>query len=165
MLPDTTSNSPLAVQAPTQVAGPGGTTFQASVSVMIAGHPFTLDGSLDVKGIVVEYHAPFDKAVNLGTITSVATEIGNALGFSDLATDLTTTQQSIFGGGGPLASLALAIEQIQIRITDLVINQATSTYGIGLALDFTGLNPPPTLFNITLLSVGFKVTKTKTTTP
>ena len=60
-----------------------------------------------------------------------------------------------------LAHLLVAHELLNasVRITDLVINTATSTYGFGMALDFTA--DPPTLFGIALDSIGFKVTKTR----
>jgi hypothetical protein len=52
-----------------------------------------------------------------------------------------------------------AVLSASVRITDLEINTQSSTYGVGLALDFTTSSPQPSLFGITLISLGFKVTR------
>ena len=137
----------------------GTTTFEASMTVNIAGEIFTLKGTLDNAAIVVEYHAEFHKAVSLGSIETIATEIGNALNFPELGNLVKETHTQI-GGLPVVGGIVNSIDTATIRITDLVINTATKTYGVGLALDFTTSEPPlPTLFGITLVSLGFHVTK------
>ena len=42
-----------------------------------------------------------------------------------------------------LGGIVNAFETATVRITDLVINTATKTYGVGLALDFTHLHAAP----------------------
>ncbi len=142
----------------------GTTTINASMTVNIAGEIFTLAGKLDNANIVVEYHAPFDKAVSLGSIDTIATELGNALNFPELGTLVTQTHTEtknlpVLGG------IVGAFETATVRITDLVINTATKTYGVGLALDFTTSTPLPQLFGITLVSLGFSVTKVNANQP
>lgn len=142
----------------------GTTTINASMTVNIAGEIFTLAGKLDNANIVVEYHAPFDKAVSLGSIDTIATELGNALHFPELGTLVTQTHTEtknlpVLGG------IVGAFETATVRITDLVINTATKTYGVGLALDFTTSTPLPQLFGITLVSLGFSVTKVNANQP
>ena len=75
----------------------GTTTFEASMTVNIAGEIFTLKGTLDNAAIVVEYHAEFDKAVSLGSIDTIATEIGNALNFPELGNLVKETHTQIGG--------------------------------------------------------------------
>lgn len=156
------------VVVPNAVAGVAGaapgatTTIAASMTVNIAGEIFTLAGKLDNANIVVEYHAPFDTAVSLGSIDTIATEIGNALHFPELGTLVTTTHNDI-GQLPVVGGIVNAIETATVRITDLVINTSTKTYGVGLALDFTTSTPLPTLFGITLVSLGFSVTKVNAT--
>ena len=59
-----------------------------------------------------------------------------------------------------LQHLLDSITSASIRITDIVINTVTNTYGVGIALDVTTSNPPlPSLFGVTLVSLGFNVTK------
>jgi hypothetical protein len=65
----------------------------------------------------------------------------------------------------PVAGPAIAdLLNASVRITDLVINTATQTYGVGIALDFSA-NPPMLLNTIELDSIGFKVTRSKTAPP
>ena len=59
----------------------------------------------------------------------------------------------------PVTDLVTEVLNASVRITDLVINTATETYGIGVALDFSA--DPPTLLGIQLDSIGFKVTRSK----
>ena len=117
----------------------GTTTFEASMTVNIAGEIFTLKGKLDNAAIVVEYHAEFDKAVSLGSIETIATEIGNALNFPELGNLVNETHTQI-GELPVVGGIVNSIDTATIRITDLVINTATKTYGVGLALDFTTSN-------------------------
>jgi hypothetical protein len=147
-----------AVQRANLTPAAGTTTIDASMTVNIAGEIFTLKGTMDNAAIVVEYHAGFDKAVSLGSIDTIATEIGNALHFPELGTLVTDTHNQI-GQLPVVGGIVNAIETATVRITDLVINTSTKTYGVGLALDFTTSNPLPTLFGITLVSLGFNVTK------
>jgi hypothetical protein len=134
------------------------TNFAASMTVTIAGEVFTLKGKLDTHNIVVEYHESFDKAVSLGTIATIADEIGKALHFDDLGGTIRTTHDTI-AGLPVVGEIGDALLTATIRITDIVINTSTKTYGVGLALDFTSSDPLPTLFGITLVSLGFSVTK------
>jgi hypothetical protein len=134
------------------------TNFAASMTVNIAGEVFTLKGKLDTHNIVVEYHEPFDKAISLGTIETIADEIGAALHFDELGSVIRTAHEDI-GKLPVVGEIGDILFHATIRITDIVINTSTKTYGVGLALDFTSANPLPTLFGITLMSLGFSVTK------
>jgi hypothetical protein len=136
------------------------TNIGASLTINIAGELFTLTGKFDSNDVVVEYHQPFDKAVSLGTIASIAHEIAKALSVPELETAITTTHDQV-KNLKPLQSILDIITSATIRITDLVINTATQTYGVGLALDFTTSNPLPTVFDITLVSLGFNITHAK----
>jgi hypothetical protein len=128
------------------------------MTVNIAGEAFTLKGRLDTNNIVVEYHEPFDKAISLGTIETIADEIGKALQFDDLGGIIRSTHDSI-KALPVVGEIGDALLTATIRITDIVINTSTKTYGVGLALDFTSSDPLPTLFGITLMSLGFSVTQ------
>ena len=136
------------------------TNIGASLTISIAGELFTLTGKFDSSNVVVEYHQPFDKAVSLGTITSIAHEIAIALNVPELETVIKSTHDQV-KGLQPLQTIADVITSATIRVTDLVINTATQTYGVGLALDFTTSNPLPTAFDITLVSLGFTITHAK----
>jgi hypothetical protein len=145
-----------AVQQPVPAAST--ISVAATMTVRIAGEIFTLGGKLDSGNIVVEYHKPFDQAISLGTIESIAAEIGTALHFDGLSAAIQQVHDDV--KGLPVVSdIVHFIDSATIRITDLVINTATKTYGVGLALDFTTSNPLPQLFGITLISLGFSVTK------
>jgi hypothetical protein len=147
------------------------TTLEGSITVSINGHNFTLSGPLTTPtgapSIHVEYHADFDKAIRVGSITDIAAQIDKALGNSgndvqDAINSAKDTVQALPVVGNGLAD----IFTVQIVITDLVIirpgQDAASTYELGLALDFGALKTPPELFGITLISLGFKVTRTTT---
>lgn len=144
------------------------TTYEGLLVLNIAGQTYTLTGTLG-DGLVLEYHADWDKAISLGPVGSIAGTIATQLGFPELGNEITTelgkvAQLTVLG---PIATL---LTSASARITDLEINTQTSTYGVGLALDFTQLpagSATPSLFGITLLALGFKVTRTKpaSTTP
>lgn len=155
--------------APVPLAAGGATsttTVEASITLTIAGQPYTLTGTVG-NDLIVEYHADFDKAISLGTIGDIAPSIASTLNFPDLATEITNAQNEA-KSLPVLGSIASLLFSATARITDLEINTQTKTYGVGLALDFTQLpagTPTPTVFNITLLSFGFKVTRTNTAAP
>ena len=135
------------------------TTIEGMLTVTIAQHQFTLSGTLAKSAVIVEYHADFATSITLGTLTDIAGEIGNAFGFPELGTDITSKVNDL--KQLPVAGPALAdLLQASVRITDLVINTATQTYGVGVALDFSA-NPPTLLNAIELDSIGFKVTRSK----
>jgi len=136
----------------------GTTNVAASMTVNIAGEVFTLKGKLDSYNIVVEYHEPFDKAISLGKIETIADEIGHALHFDELGGFIRSTHDALHGLP-VVEDIVDALTQATIRITDIVINTSTKTYGVGLALDFTSADKLPELFGITLMSLGFSVTK------
>jgi hypothetical protein len=163
MLADSTP--PVVVTTLAAPAGTASTTdVTASLTISIAGQPFTLGGKFDDSGIIVEYHADFGQAASLGSIQSVADEIEKALNFNGLSKIITDTNNQV-KQLGPIAKIASVFETATIRITDIVINTKTKTYGIGLALDFTTSTPLPTLFGITLISLGFSVTRVNDTQP
>jgi hypothetical protein len=141
------------------------TTVAGSVTVSIAGHTYTLTGTLG-NSVIVEYHAAFEDAISLGSIDQIATTIGDDLHFPGLGQEITSARDQLKTMQLPVVGdLVKALTSASIRITDLEINTQTKAYGIGVALDFTQLPPgtaAPELFGITLLSLGFKVTKVNT---
>jgi hypothetical protein len=153
-----------AVADPKNPTGAASTDIAASLTIAIAGQPFTLGGKFDNSGIIVEYHSDFGQAASLGSIQSVADEIEKSLNFNGLSKIITDTNDLV-KNLGPIAKIASAFETATIRITDIVINTKTKTYGIGLALDFTTSNPLPELFGITLVSLGFSVTRVNDNQP
>ena len=66
------------------------TTFDGSITLSIAGQTYTLTGTLG-NDLIVEYHADFAQAIGLGTVGDIATSIATAVGFADLATEITGT--------------------------------------------------------------------------
>lgn len=161
-----------------QPAATGGTTpsttVEGSITLNIANHTFTLTGTLG-QHMIVEYHAAFEDSISLGSISDIATAIANAFGFSGpngIDTEISTVSRSL-SSVPVLSEIAAVFIHAQIRITDLEINTQTSTYGVGLAMDFTKLPPGtlpnnqtvPTLLGIELLSLGFKVTKVNPNPP
>jgi hypothetical protein len=135
------------------------TTIEGMLTVTIAKHKFTLSGTLAKSAVIVEYHADFADSITLGTLTDIAGDIGAAFGFPELAGEITDGVNQI--KSLPVAGPAVAdLLQASVRITDLVINTATQTYGVGVALDFSA-NPPTLLNTIELDSIGIKVTKSK----
>jgi hypothetical protein len=148
----------LLTPAATPAASGSTTTVDGSITVSIAGQTYTLTGTLG-SDLIVEYHKDFDEAISLGEVSAIAPSIATALNFPDLATEITDALNSL----NTLPVLGQAISVVlsaSARITDLEINTQTKTYGVGLALDFTTSSPQPTLLGITLVSLGFKVTKT-----
>jgi hypothetical protein len=134
------------------------TTIEGMVTVTIAKHQFTLDGTLAKSAVIVEYHADYADSVTLGTLTDIAGQIGSVFGVDGLSGQITTAANQL--SSVPVAGDALKdVLNASVRITDLVINTATSTYGVGMALDFSA--NPPTLAGIQLDSIGFKVTYSK----
>lgn len=154
-----TQNPPpvLLTPAATPAATGSTTTVEGSITLSIAGHNFTLTGTLG-DHLIVEYHADFDQAISLGTVGAIAPSIAGALNFPDLANEITGTlgQVQQLPAIGPIAGVLLTATA---KVTDLEINTQTKTYGVGLALDFRTSSPAPSLAGITLLSLGFKVTR------
>jgi hypothetical protein len=141
----------------TPAASTGTTTVEGSITVSIDGQPYTLTGTLG-NALIVEYHKDFDQAISLGPVDTIAPRIADAFNFPDLATEITNALNSL--NTLPVAGQAIsAVLSASVRITDLEINTQSSTYGVGLALDFTTSSPQPSLFGITLISLGFKVTR------
>ena len=131
------------------------------MTLSIAGNTYTLTGTLG-DDLIVEYHADFDQAISLGTVGAIAPSIANALSFPDLAKEITNTLNEV-GSLPVIGQIGSILLKATARITDLEINTQAKTYGVGLALDFTQLppnTPTPSVFGITLLSLGFKVTRT-----
>lgn len=146
----------LLTPAATPAASGSTTTIDGSITVSIAGQTYTLTGTLG-SDLIVEYHKDFDEAISLGQVDTIAPAIATAFNFPDLASEITNAQNSLSALPGISTFLTASA-----RITDLEINTQTKTYGVGLALDFTTSTPQPTLLGITLVSLGFKVTKTST---
>lgn len=148
-----------------------GIGLTASVTLSIAGHPFTLTGSYADGHVVVEYHVDFGTAINLGTLDDVVGDIATAFNFTAMKDEFEQAKTAI-RGVPVLGDIANVLESAAIRITDLTINTKTKTYGAAIALDF---NPPPTpggtptkppqFLGITLLSFGFGVTSVNTSQP
>lgn len=137
------------------------TTIDGSITVTIAGQKYTLTGTLG-NALIIEYHKDFDEALSLGPVKDIAPQIANAFNFPDLATEITDALNSL--STLPVAGQAIStVLTASARITDLEINTQTKTYGVGLALDFTTSTPQPSLFDITLVALGFKVTRVNTT--
>ena len=171
--------TPAAQPADTGGSTTGGstTTVAGSITLNIANHTFTLTGTLG-QHMIVEYHAAFEDSISLGSISDIATAIANAFNFSGtggtggIDTEITTVSSSL-NSVPVLKEIYGVFTHAQIRITDLEINTQTSTYGVGLAMDFTQLPPGvlpqgqtvPTLLGIELLSLGFKVTKVNPNPP
>ena len=150
----------LLTPAATPAATGSTTTVDGSVTIKIAGQTYTLTGSLS-SDLIIEYHKDFADSISLGPVVDIAPQIATAFNFPDLATEMTNTLNSLgtLPGIGPAISAFLTASA---RITDLEINTQTKTYGVGLALDFTTSTPQPELFGITLVSLGFKVTRVNT---
>ena len=83
------------------------------------------------------------------------------MNFPDLASEITDALNQVRHAAGDRPDRLASASTATARITDLEINTQTSTYGVGLALDFTHQYATPELFgiNIALLSLGFKVTR------
>jgi hypothetical protein len=136
------------------------TTIDGSITVSIAGQNYTLTGTLG-SDLIIEYHEDFDQAISLGPVADIAPKIAAAFNFPDLASEITDGLDSLKSLGSAISAVLTA----SAKITDLEINTQTSTYGVGLALDFTTSSPQPMLFGITLISLGFKVTRVNTAAP
>jgi hypothetical protein len=161
MTPNPPGTPPVLLTPAATTATTATTTFDGSITLSIAGQTYTLTGTLG-NDLIVEYHADFAQAIGLGTVGDIATSIATAVGFPDLATEITGTLSQLETLPSPVGSVISELAGATVRITDLEINTQTKTYGVGLALDFTTSSSPPMLFGIALLSVGFKVTRVKT---
>lgn len=148
---------------PADTTPPPTLTIDGSVTVDIASQRYTLTGSF-TGDLIVEYHKDFADSISLGPVKDIAPQIATAFNFPDLATEITDTLHSL-GDLPEIGGVIKVFLTASARITDLEINTQTSTYGVGLALDFTTSSPKPSLFGITLISLGFKVTKTNPAPP
>lgn len=135
-------------------------TIEGTLTLEIADQKYTLTGTLG-DHVIVEYHAAFDDSISLGPVSRFAGQVATAFGFPGFATEITGALNEL--NKVPLAGAAAgAVLTASARITDLEINTLTGSYGIGLALDFSTSNPSPSLFGVSLVALGFKVTKVKT---
>jgi len=140
-------------------AGTNTSTVQVAgfITVDISGTPYTLSGTVG-DAIIVDYHRSFAEGANLGSIVDIAGSVGHALGYDDLgkvATDAATALTNV-----PfLKPLSAALLTANVRITDLAINTATSTYQFGFGLDLTGQGLA--IASVALDSFGIVVTSTK----
>ena len=55
------------LQTPATPAAGSTTTFEGSIALSVAGHTYTLTGTLG-DALIVEYHADFDQAISLGLV-------------------------------------------------------------------------------------------------
>jgi hypothetical protein len=157
-----TPNQPPVLLTPAaQPAATGGsTTVEGSITLSIANHNYTLTGTLG-DHVVVEYHAAFEDSISLGTVDSIAQQIGTAMGYPGFGAEINSVSGTL-SSVPVLGKIAGVLTSASVRVTDLEINTQTNTYGVGLALDFTQLpagTTPPALLGIELLSLGFKVTR------
>ena len=146
----------------TNPPGSGGSTltFDGSLTLEIGGQKYMLTGTLG-DHVIVEYHAAFDDSISLGPISGIAGQIATTFGFPGFDTEITGALDDL--NKVPLVGAAVdAVLTASARITDLEINTLTGSYGIGVALDFSTSNPSPSLFGVTLIALGFKVTRVKT---
>jgi hypothetical protein len=150
-----------AVQPAVTGGGGGSTTVQGSITLTIGPKTYTLTGTLG-DHLIVEYHATFEDSISLGSVDTIATEIGTAMGFPGFGAEIQSVHSSL-AQVPVLGSIANVLTTASVRITDLEINTQTNTYGVGLALDFTTSSPTPKLLGIELLSLGFKVTRVNPT--
>ena len=124
------------------------------ITISIAGTLYTLTGNVGTS-IVVAYHQPFADAANIGTIYSIVTDVGKALGSTTMEKDVTDTLALL----QPVPVLKPIVDKLinaNIRITDLEINTNTNTYQFGFGLDFT--NDPVAIGSIALDSFGLVIT-------
>jgi len=124
------------------------------ITISIAGTLYTLTGNVGTS-IVVAYHQPFADAANIGTIYSIVTDVGKALGSTTMEKDVNDTLALL----QPVPVLKPIVDKLinaNIRITDLEINTNTNTYQFGFGLDFT--NDPVAIGSIALDSFGLVVT-------
>lgn len=153
--------SPAVQPAATGGGGGGSTTVEGSITLTIGPKTYTLTGTLG-DHLIVEYHATFEDSISLGSVDTIATEIGTAMGFPGFGAEIQSVHSSL-AQVPVLGSIASVLTTASVRITDLEINTQTNTYGVGLALDFTTSSPAPKLLGIELLSLGFKVTRVNPT--
>ena len=133
---------------------------EASLTISIAGHPYTLTGIVGTQ-IVVYYHASPDTGIVLGNIVEMAEHVGEALGLSSIGKAALDLANAVNNSTIPVFSqIATVVLTAPIVITDLVINTETKIYQFGFALDFTGLsigiNHP---VQLSLLYFSLKVTQ------
>ena len=124
------------------------------ITISIAGTLYTLTGNVGTS-IVVAYHQPFADAANIGTIYSIVTDVGKALGSTTMEKDVNDTLALL----QPVPVLKPIVDKLinaNIRITDLEINTNTNTYQFGFGLDFT--NDPVAIGSIALDSFGLVIT-------
>ncbi len=142
------------------------TTIEAGITFYIdpPGQQYTLAGTYNTgsdagKGgsFILAYHATFEDAITLGPIGDIAPSIATALQFPELAKVLTDAGNAIKNSYAGFA----AILDASLKITDIEINTLSSTYQIGVALDFTTIPDKIEFAGITLQSLSFKVTSTK----
>jgi hypothetical protein len=142
------------------------TTVEGSIALSISGHTYELKGTIG-DHVIVEYHATLEDAFSLGTVADIASSVAQVFHFDTLEGQINDTLKQLqnIQGLSVVGDALSVLTSATAKLTDLEINTQTSTYGVGLALDFRSSSPQPTLAGITLVSLGFKVTRTKTTTP
>jgi hypothetical protein len=129
-------------------------TLKGSITIKIGSESFTLEGTVG-NNIIVEYHADFDKAINLGSITEMGGEVAQALGVGDMAKKITDEIENLKNNAPPILADVIKVIDSPIRITDLVINTQTNHYAFGFALDFTTQDIK--IGNIQLMSFGLLI--------
>ena len=142
---------------PADIPG-GGWTISAILNVN--GTDLTLDGHAFDKGIFVEYHKPYNEAINLGNTMEILQFIGeNIINVPSLATQV---QDFVDGLPTILQSVIDLFTQANIVITDFVIDtqgiieEGKNTYEIGVGLVFPPPQPKVTNIQLNGFIVNFR---------
>lgn len=152
---------------PATTGSGGEVTIESGVTFFIQppGQSYTLSGTFNVgsggqnSSFIMEYHASFEEAINLGPLQGILPGITAAFGFDGVSNALQSA-------GNALATVPGfdKILNASLKITDIVINTLSKTYQFGVALDFSTIPDPIEFAGIKLMSLSFKVTSTNTTT-
>lgn len=141
------------------------TAFAGSITLKIRNQPFTLTGTVDEKGVTVSYKADFDKALNLGSIDDVKDEIASIF-TSHAGTQIENFKTSMQSASGFLQKVETVLANMQVRITELAIDQIGKTWAVGLAFAFDSVDNPPQIAvgggAIQLLSIGVRLSGSDT---
>jgi hypothetical protein len=154
---DTGNGEPQIKEPDPQKESNKGTSYEGSITVKIGTTPFTLEGSLHPDGIVVDYHATFADAFTIGSIREVARQLALTIGDAAVGDAVVTAFNEVSGMPivGPFFDL---LTSASIKLTDLAFDSRKGSYQFGLAFDFQDVKPEPTMFGISLISLGFKAT-------
>jgi hypothetical protein len=152
-----------AVPAAFAAEGGGPLLTEGFITITIGKETFELHGTVG-DYLKVEFHKPFDKAPDLGTIPEMVAAVASGLGVADGPTFEANLKEKItkLGKVPGLEKVAKALNESTVKVTDLGIDTQADRYQFGFGVDLTGAQIAYAGISLDAFGLLFTYTKQQT---